>query len=323
MDFRFRQLQCFLTLSDLLNYGKTARVMYISQPTITFQIKSLEQAFGVKLFARDRQQVRLTDAGYAFREYAQSIVDMVDAARDCLGGLDTRLRLRISCGPVGQFVFLPAVLRALALQYPRFELEICELTTEQQISRISEGKLDALLMVGALPVSGMRFDPICKEAIVAVVSRESQLAKKRSISIQDLRNSSIIATRAEDCRFHQPWLDSLFAPYGITPRMVASPQSCSVQFAYAAAGRGVALGTASMAACKFPDVAILHFAERLPTVELGLASLDANETMAMIIFRKVVSDCAQAILQPRVVPNGHLKHAAHPDSIMQDQREAS
>jgi DNA-binding transcriptional LysR family regulator len=44
----------------------------MTQPTITFQIKSLEEAFGVKLFDRDRQQVRLTDAGYAFREYAQT-----------------------------------------------------------------------------------------------------------------------------------------------------------------------------------------------------------------------------------------------------------
>ena len=86
MDFRIRQLQCFLTLSDLLNYGKTARALYMSQPTITFQIKSLEEAFGVKLFERDRQQVRLTDAGCAFREYAQSIMDTVDAAQECLGG---------------------------------------------------------------------------------------------------------------------------------------------------------------------------------------------------------------------------------------------
>ncbi len=323
MDFRFRQLQCFLTLADLLNYGKTARVMYISQPTITFQIKSLEEAFGVKLFERDRQQVRLTDAGYAFREYAQSIVDLVDAARDRLTGLDARLRLRVSCGPVGQFVLLPAVLRALASQYPRFELEICELTTEQQMSRISEGKLDALLMVGALPVPGIRFDPICKEAIVAVVSKQNQLANRRTISIQDLRNTSIIATRAEDCRFHQPWLHSLFAPYGITPRIVPSPQSCSVQFAYAAAGRGIALGTASMAACKFPDVAILHFAENLPTVELGLASLNANDTMAMIIFRKIVSDSAQAVLEPRMVHGGHNKHVSHPPPVLHDQREAS
>jgi DNA-binding transcriptional LysR family regulator len=59
----------------------------MTQPTITFQINSLEEAFGVKLFERDRQQVRLTDAGSAFRKYAQSIMDTVDAAHECLSGL--------------------------------------------------------------------------------------------------------------------------------------------------------------------------------------------------------------------------------------------
>src|SRR5947209_1211871 len=161
MDFRIRQLQCFLTLSELLNYGKTARALYMSQPTISFQIKSLEEAFAVKLFERDRQQVRLTDAGFAFREYAQAIIDTVDAARECLGDLHKRLHLRVSCGPVGQYVLLPAIIRQLTAEHPDFEMEVSELTTEQQMGRLPEGKVDALLMVGAMPVPGLRFDPIC------------------------------------------------------------------------------------------------------------------------------------------------------------------
>ena len=296
LDFRIRQLQCFLTLSDLLNYGKTARALYMSQPTITFQIKSLEEAFGVKLFERDRQQVRLTDAGFAFREYAQSIMDTLDRAQDCLSALHTRLRLRISCGPVGQFILLPAVIRALAADYPEFDLEVTELTTEQMMARLPEGKVDALLMIGSLPVKGMRFDPICQEPLVAMVSRESPLAARRSLSVQDLRETSIIASRTKDCRFHQPYLHSLLAPYGIMPRIVESPQSCSVQFAYAAAGEGIALSTASMAACAFPHVLALPFTERLPEMQLGLAAMETNDSQAMKVFRKVVMDCARAKL---------------------------
>jgi DNA-binding transcriptional LysR family regulator len=296
LDFRIRQLQCFLTLSDLLNYGKTARALYMSQPTITFQIKSLEEAFGVKLFERDRQQVRLTDAGFAFREYAQSIMDTVDAAQECLSGLHTRLRLRISCGPVGQFILLPAVIRSLAAEYPEFDLEVAELTTEQMMARLPEGKVDSLLMVGSLPVKGMRFDPICQEPLVAMVSRESPFASRRTLSVEDLRETPVIASRLKDCRFHQPYLHSLLAPYGITPRIVESPQSCSVQFAYAAAGEGIALSTASMAACAFPHVVALPFAERLPEMQLGLAAMESNDSPAMKVFRKVVMDCARSTL---------------------------
>jgi len=294
LDFRIRQLQCFLTLSDLLNYGKTARALYMSQPTITFQIKSLEEAFGVKLFELDRQQVRLTDAGCAFREYAQSILDTVDAAQECFGGLHTRLRLRVSCGPVGQFILLPAVIRALAAAHPEFELEVSELTTEQQMSRLSEGKIDALLMVGSLPVKGLGFNPICREPLVAMVSLQSPLAQKRSISVEDLRQTSIIASRLKDCRFHQTFLHDLLAPFGVIPKIVESPQSCAVQFAYAAAGEGVAITSASMAMCEFPHVVALPFAEPLPSMQLGLAAMETNESPSMRIFREVVMTCAGA-----------------------------
>jgi DNA-binding transcriptional LysR family regulator len=300
LDFRIRQLQCFLTLSDLLNYNKTARVLYMSQPTITFQIKSLEEAFGVKLFMRDRQQVRLTDAGVAFREYAQTIMDTVHSAHECLSGLHTRLRLRVACGPVGQFVLLPAVLRELAKKHPEFELEVIELTTEQQITRLPEGKVDALLMVGSLPVPGLRFDPICEDGLIAMVSKRSPLAKQNSISVESLRETPIIASRMKDCRFHQPFLHALLAPFGITPRIVESPQSCTVQFAYAASGEGVAIATQSMAGCAFPDLVAKPFREKLPNLQLGLASMSQDESKAMAIFRKVVMECASVAFSKRL-----------------------
>jgi DNA-binding transcriptional LysR family regulator len=323
LDFRIRQLQCFLTLSDLLNYGKTARALYMSQPTITFQIKSLEEAFGVRLFERDRQQVRLTDAGCAFREYAQSIMDTVDAAQECLGGLHTRPRLRVACGPVGQFVLLPAVIRMLAADYPDFELEVIELTTEQQMTRLQEGKVDALLMVGALPVKGLRFDPICKEPLVAMVARHGPLAAEECISVKALRHVSIIASRLKDCRFHQPFLHELLAPFGITPRIVESPQSCSVQFAYAAAGEGVAIASESMRACTFPGVVAVRFKENLPKLQLGLAAMETNGTVAMTIFREVVMQCADATLESG--DDGYQLSSHPPQAVLalQNNRKAS
>jgi DNA-binding transcriptional LysR family regulator len=255
--------------------------------------------------------VRLTDAGFAFREYAQTIMDTVDAARECLSDIHTRLRLRVTCGPVGQYVLLPSVLRKLAAEYPDFELEVSELTTEQQMSRLPEGKIDALLMVTALPVAGLRFDPICKEPLVAMVSRHSPLAAKPCVSVEDLRSTSIIASRLKDCRFHQPFLHSLLAPYGITPKIVESPQSCSVQFAYAAAGEGMAIATESMTVCAFPDVVALPFEEPMPAMQLGLASMAANETRAMTIFRNVVMECARSELRRKQQASMKARRAQH------------
>jgi DNA-binding transcriptional LysR family regulator len=308
LDFRIRQLQCFLTLSELLNYGKTARALYMSQPTITFQIKSLEESFGVRLFDRDRQQVRLTDAGFAFREYAQTIMNTVGAARERLSDLHTRLRLRISCGPVGQFILLPHVLRTLTQRHPEFGLDVCELTTEQQMAALAEGKLDGLLMVGALPVAGARFDLICRESLVAVVSRENPLSQGESISVEDLRTNNVITTRVEDCRFQQPFVQALLAPFGITPRMIEAPQSCSMQFAYAAADKGLVITTESMAMCIFPGVVMLPFRETLPMVPMGMVSLASNSPQAMGIFREVVLESARAHIPVAMTTIQYKRH---------------
>lgn len=217
---------------------------------------------------------------------------------------------------------LPAVIRALATKYPDFELEVSELTTEQQMSRLSEGKIDALLMVGSLPVKGLVFNPICRDPLVAMVSRQCPLANKKSISIEDLRDVNIIASRLKDCRFHQSYLHELFAPFGIIPKIIESPQSCSVQLAYAAAGEGVAITTASMAQCEFPHVVALTFDEPLPPMQLGLAALESNESLSMKIFRKIVIDHANNTLNSCASAISHPLSSRQPVAVM-NRREAS
>ena len=324
MDFRIRQLQCFLTLSDLLNYGKTARALYMSQPAITFQIKSLEESFNVKLFERDRQQVRLTEAGRDFCKYAQNIMDTVDAAKAHFSRLTTRLRLHVSCGPVGQFVLLPAVIRKLASEYPDFELEVSELTTEQMMSGLSDGKVDALLMMPELPIKDLRFDPILRESMVALVSQLNPIAERELISVQELREIPVIAPRLEDCRFHQPFVREMLASFGIKPKFVESPQACSVQMAYVAADEGVSFSTSSMGQCRFPNVVALPFAEPLPRVTLGLATLNANNSPAMKVFHQVVMQCAAQLLGNRKVAMPRRQMPVHQPAIsVMSRREAS
>jgi DNA-binding transcriptional LysR family regulator len=322
LDFRLRQLQCFIVLSDTLNYGKAARALFLSQPTLTFQIKSLEDSLGVRLFDRTRQHVSLTDAGFAFRDYATNILATAHAAREHLNHLSKRLSLRVGCGPIGQYVLLPTLIRALAETYPEFQLEILELTTEEQIAQLPEGKVDALLVVPELPIQGMRFDPMCSEPLVAMVSRQHPLAQRTSISIRDLKNVGIIASRRRDCRFHQAFLHSLFSAFGIVPRIVESPQSCTVQFAYAAAEEGALLAPRSLAVCPFPNLVSVEIEEALPHVELGLCSMRGNSSLALKIFRQMA---LQTMPRPSAAhsPNVAATAARTSVSVMPICREAS
>ena len=289
MDFRIRQLQCFLTLADLLNYGRTARALYMSQPTITFQIKSLEESFGVKLFERSRQEVSLTPAGLAFRQYAQTIVDTVVSAQRRLADLERRHHLRLSCTELGQEAF-PSVLRELAANHPDFDLQLHELNREQQISALHEERIDAIFLVSDPNLAGIRFDLLREESLALLVPRQSELAQRESISIEALREHRLLASRLEDCAVGQPFLHRLLAPYNIVPRIVEAPHSHAAKFAYLAAGAGLFIGVPSMAQTR-PDVVALPFEEPLPIVRLGLVSLYANQSPALTLFRSAVRRC--------------------------------
>jgi DNA-binding transcriptional LysR family regulator len=283
-----------LTLASLLNYSKASQALYVSQPTLTFQIQSLEEALGVKLFERNRHRVALTNAGVAFGDYAETILKTVAEAKARLASLQGELRLRVSCGPVGQYVLLPSVLRSLAAYDAEFHLELCDLNTEEQMARLPTGSIDALFMVGALPIPGVRFEPICSESVVAMVSRHSPLARRGTISVFDLRNKTIIASRPEENHLQHLYLRQLFNPFDIEPRILEAPSSCAVQLAYAGAGKGILLATASMMKCAFPDVVAIPFAERLPEVQLGIMALESNNSAALKIFRRVAVECVTA-----------------------------
>lgn len=300
MDFRIRQLQCFLTLADLLHYGRTARALYMSQPTITFQIKSLEESFGVKLFERSRQEVSLTPAGLAFRQYAQTIVDTVSTAQRRLADLGMRHHLRLSCTELGQEA-LPQVLRELSSNHPDFDLQLFELNREQQIAALTEERIDAIFMVSDPCLEHVRFDLLRDETIVLLVPRLSPLAARETVSVQELRRHNLLASRMEDCKVGQPFLHRMLSPYGIVPRIVEAPHSHAAKFAYLTAGAGLLLGTPSMAQHR-PDVVALAFDEPLPVVHLGLVSLKHNPSPALTVFRSVVQQCFREKKLPMPVP---------------------
>ena len=288
MDFRIRQLQCFLTLAELLHYGRTARALYMSQPTITFQIKSLEEAFGVPLFERNRQHVSLSRAGLEFRPYAQSIVDTVREAQSRLGEVGSELKLRISCGAIGQATLLPTILRGLAAKHPGFDLQISELTTEQQMTSLRDKKVDALLMVEPLPVKGLRFDCLREDALGVILHRLSPLASQPSLSIQDLRESTLVVPRLKDSSVRQPFLRAILAEHGITPNFLEAPHSLSAQLAYVAAGEGVIIGTRYRIGGHSSEAVFRPLREQLPRLQLGLAYMDSNVTPALDMFRSLV-----------------------------------
>lgn len=147
-----RDLEYLVALADHRHFGRAAAACYVSQPTLSTQVKKLESELGVALVERGSRSVLLTPAGTAVVEQARHLLDDADQIRDIArAAADPESgTLRLGLFPTISAYLLPHVMDGLRARFPRLELHLVEEKTPRLIERLKEGSLDAAVL--ALPV---------------------------------------------------------------------------------------------------------------------------------------------------------------------------
>lgn len=286
-----KQLECFLKLSDLRSFGGAARALSLSQSTVTLQIQSLERSFGVELFERGPRRVELTPMGSHVRGFAEAMLGSMEAARAQIALSSGELRLRVGCGSLAPFMLLPQLLRKLGSHHPALKVEISDVAVDEQLQALTTGQVDALLLTRQLHDPSIHFDLLFSEPLLAAMSASSPLAAQSAVSVADLRGVSILCSRASDCGPDDAQVRAMLLSLGVQPQLAPAPSNCAGTLAYVSANKGIAIVTASVAACRTPGVVFLPFDEALPHFDLGL-SWPAKPCAAVTLFRKLALECA-------------------------------
>lgn len=292
MDFRIRQLECFLVLAEKLNYGKAARSQFMTQPTLSFQIKSLEEDFGARLFERNHRGVKLTGAGERLVLSARRILAEVATVHKQISGMETHAPLRVCCSQAGQFEILPKLLRNLAEADPNLKLELQPMVPEERVQSLTSGKLDALMMVAPVEAPGITFQLLRSEAMIAVVPEVAPYIGMSSISVHELAKNPILVATEKECSHCKQFTLGLFQRFGINPRAVEVPINLNVVFALIAAGKGVGITTEALLGTKFPGVMFVPFREIMPKSKLGVAWRTDDDSPSLALFRHVLTQTA-------------------------------
>jgi DNA-binding transcriptional LysR family regulator len=271
MDFRIRQLQCFLTLAEKLNYGQAARAQFMSQPTLSFQIKSLEECFGARLFDRSHRGVTLTHAGHQLAHSARLILAEVESARRQIASISTQMPLRVCCSQVGQIEALPRVVRYLSESHPDVHLDIQYTLPEERVRALVEGKLDVLMLVAPVQAAGVTFQLLRKESSIAILPDIPRYRGKRSISICELASNKLLVASEQECSYAKHFILDVLERFHLSPEIVESPINLSFRLAMVAAGQGVCIGSEALLRLKYPGVLFIPFEEALPRRWLGVA----------------------------------------------------
>lgn len=196
-----RDLKYLVALADHKHFGHAAAACFVSQPTLSTQIKKLEDELGVSLVERAPRKVMLTPAGRDAAERARRIVaeveQMKEAARRSQDPEAGTVRLGIfpTLGPY----LLPHVVPAIRARFPSLELLLVEEKSDVLLSRLREGKLDAGLL--ALPVHDeqLHTEFLFEEPFVLAVPESHPLAQRESLSLRELSEQKLLLLEDGHC----------------------------------------------------------------------------------------------------------------------------
>ncbi len=197
----FRALQYFVKLAELKHFSKAAEACFVSQPTLSTQIRKLEEELGVSLVERAPRKVMLTPVGediaHRARHVLRDIEHIKDAARRSKDPETGTIKLGIF--PTLAPYLLPHVIPVIRQQYPELRLQLAEEKTEDILNMLDQGRLDAGLL--ALPVEehGMEIETLFEEPFVVAMPSSHPLSENRFIGLKDLEGTELLLLEDGHC----------------------------------------------------------------------------------------------------------------------------
>jgi LysR family hydrogen peroxide-inducible transcriptional activator len=196
-----RALQYFVKLADLKHFSKAADACFVSQPTLSTQIRKLEDELGVQLVERAPKNIMLTPVGAEVAERARLVLSDIDQIRAVArrAGDPSDGRLRLGLFPTLAPYLLPHVVPAIRKRYPNLSLHLAEEKTEDIVKMLQQGELDAALL--ALPINGdgLEVETLFEEPFVLAVPDDHPLRSKKHVKLADLNGNELLLLDEGHC----------------------------------------------------------------------------------------------------------------------------
>ncbi|NUP73567.1 MAG: LysR family transcriptional regulator [Sinomonas sp.] len=194
----FRQLDIFRALAQDLHFGRAAERLFVTQSSVSQQLRRLEDELGLLLFHRTSRTVRLTPAGAALLAEVEKIFAARDrairVARQAAAGERGTLRIAANY-PASRLLLLPLIER-LRVSHPVLALVPRELPSSEQISELLRGELDVGLAYGPIVADSLRTARLLEVPVVAVVRQSHPLAGCDVLGLSELARHRYITAHA-------------------------------------------------------------------------------------------------------------------------------
>lgn len=183
-----RHLRYFITVAEELNFSKAALKLYTAQPSLSQQIKDLEEDVGVRLLNRTKRKVELTEEGAVFLEQARLTIAQAEKAINMARQVSKAKQkmLRIGFVPVAEMKIFPYVLPNLRVQNPELKIELQSLNNIEQFKGIKKGELDITFTRQRVDSEEIESRFVLREPLVFILPKDHPLAKYERIPVKAL-----------------------------------------------------------------------------------------------------------------------------------------
>jgi LysR family hydrogen peroxide-inducible transcriptional activator len=200
-----RDLKYIVAVAETRHFGKAAERCFVSQPTLSGQIKKLEEELGVSIFERTNRSVEITPVGRAILEHARQMLEqagvieqLARAQQDPLAG-----PLRIGAIPTLSPYLMPLILMPLKQQHPRMQLVLSEELTDTLLGRLLNHEIDAALLATPVDEQGLDSLPLFDEPFWVAFPREHRFYTKQKITLRDLDREQLLLLSEGHCLAQQ------------------------------------------------------------------------------------------------------------------------
>jgi DNA-binding transcriptional LysR family regulator len=188
LQIDFRHLETFCRVAELKSFSKAADDLFLTQPTVSGHILSLEQSLSLRLFDRTSREVRLTKAGEIFLKYALKILssrkDLLNALSEFSLGIKGELSLGASTIP-GEYL-LPKLMGDFKKEHPHFVISLKIADTKEIVQYVLQDNVEFGIIGAKMNHPSLHYEKYEVDEIIVVAPPDHPLIRKRRVTVEEL-----------------------------------------------------------------------------------------------------------------------------------------
>ena len=196
-----RHFEYLVALAEHKHFRKAAEACFVSQPTLSGQIRKLEDELGTALLERSSRRVLFTDSGLQLVDQAKRILSEVKTFKDMASGQNGVMTGPLHIGfipTVGPYI-LPRIIPALKEQFPELELFLHEAQTNQLVDQLEDGKLDCLVLASVAETEQFKEIDVYDEPLSVAVPYGHEWADLEEVDMHDLKGRTVLSLGDGHC----------------------------------------------------------------------------------------------------------------------------